>query len=471
MTSAPSSLRTTRVADKSRTDPAVIKALTNQLQERLLRRIAEHQAKVGIVGLGYVGLPLACLFAEVGFPVLGFDTDASKLAALSRGESYIEHISSARVAALRQRHKFQPCVDFKRLRDADILIICVPTPLTSHREPDLQFISRTGALIAEELRSGQLIILESSTYPGTTRDVLKPILEMSNLRSGADFFLAYSPEREDPGNEQYSTASVPKIVGGDCVAARELAEALYRQVVIQTVPVSNPETAELVKLTENIFRAVNIALVNELKIICTAMDIDVWEVIGAATTKPFGYMPFYPGPGLGGHCIPIDPFYLTWKAREFGINTKFIELAGEVNASMPGFVIEQLTLAMNERQGKALNGARILLLGIAYKKNVDDLRESPGLTIFEILQARGVDVVYHDPHISEIKETREHKTLSGCRSRPLTVAEISAADAVLIVTDHDDVDYRLLARHAKLIVDTRNIMARAGIQATTIVKA
>ncbi|WP_374655547.1 nucleotide sugar dehydrogenase [Dongia sp.] len=440
-------------------------------RHKLMDKIGRLEARVGIVGLGYVGLPLACLFAEKCFPVIGVDNDESKTAELNCGRSYIEHIAHERIAQLRSARGFEASTDMARLADADIVIICVPTPLTRHREPDLQYIEQTGRAISRSLRPGQMIILESSTYPGTTREVLKPLLEASGLRSGIDFFLAYSPEREDPGNAAFGTARIPKIVGGDGAAAREIATRLYDQIVAGAVPVSSPETAEFVKLSENIFRAVNIALANELKTICMAMGVDVWEVIDAAATKPFGFMPFYPGPGLGGHCIPVDPFYLTWKAREFGINTKFIELAGEVNAAMPGFVVTELTRQLSAQQGQALRGARILLLGIAYKKNVDDLRESPALIIYEMLLKSGAMVTYHDPHIPTIKPTREHSGLSGLRSVALNAETIGAADAVLIVTDHDKVDYGLVAAHARLIVDTRNAMTRAGISVEHLVKA
>ena len=440
-------------------------------RNRLIERIVARQAVIGVIGLGYVGLPLACLFAETGFQVMGFDVDTVKVDALNQGTSYIEHIPSARIAALRDSGRFGARAEFAGLCDADVLIICVPTPLTSHREPDLQYIEKTGAAIATALRPGQIVVLESSTYPGTTREVLKPLLEASGLVSGTDFFLAYSPEREDPGNALFATSRIPKIVGGDCGAGRDIGVVLYDQIVAGVVPVSNPQTAEFVKLSENIFRAVNIALVNELKVICMAMGVDVWEVIDAAATKPFGFMPFYPGPGLGGHCIPVDPFYLTWKAREFGINTKFIELAGEINASMPDFVVGQLVDQLNVRQGRALKGAQILLIGIAYKKNVDDLRESPALVIYEALLRRGAQVVFHDPHIDVIKPTREHPALSGLRSSSLTAEEIAGADAVVILTDHDQIDYALIAQHGGLILDTRNVMARAGIDSPAVVKA
>jgi UDP-N-acetyl-D-glucosamine dehydrogenase len=438
---------------------------------QLRRQLRDRRARIGIIGLGYVGLPLACLFAEKGFATTGFDIDASKVTALNAGRSYIKHIPAKRIGALRKSGVFSASADFDGLREMDVIIICVPTPLTRHREPDLQFILSTGEAILPRLRRGQLVVLESSTYPGTTRDELKPILERGGLRSGRDFFLAYSPEREDPGNPNFGTNDIPKVVGGDGAEALQLAMALYEQVVVRTVPVSSPEAAETVKLTENIFRAVNIALVNELKVICAAMGVDVWEVIDAAKTKPFGYMPFYPGPGLGGHCIPIDPFYLTWKAREFGINTRFIELAGEINTAMPRYVVARLAEELSRQRGKAMKGAKILMIGLAYKKNVDDMRESPALTLIELLEQAGAKVFYHDPFIPAVKPSREHGNLTGRRSTALSAKSVAAADAVLIVTDHDSIDYALLGRHARLVLDTRNAMARAAIAGPHIHKA
>jgi UDP-N-acetyl-D-glucosamine dehydrogenase len=437
----------------------------------LRRAVAARRARIGVIGLGYVGLPLACLFAEKGFPTTGFDIDAAKVKALNAGRSYIRHIPNKRVAAIRAGGSFSASGDFGGLERMDAIIICVPTPLTRYREPDLQFIVKTGEAITPRLRPGQLIVLESSTYPGTTREALKPILESTGLKSGRDFWLAYSPEREDPGNASFGTNLIPKVVGGDGKAALDLAVALYDQVVIKTVPVSSPETAETVKLTENIFRAVNIALVNELKVICDAMGIDVWEVIEAAKTKPFGFMPFYPGPGLGGHCIPIDPFYLTWKAREFGINTRFIELAGEINTAMPRYVMARLAEELSRQRGQALKGARILMLGLAYKKNVDDMRESPALTLIELLEKADAKVAYHDPFIPAVKPSREHGSLTGRKSVPLTAKSLSASDAVLIVTDHDSIDYAMVAKHGRLVLDTRNAMARAGLSGSHISKA
>jgi len=437
----------------------------------LAGRIAARTAKVGVIGLGYVGLPLACLFAEKGFSVTGFDIDAKKIEFLNAGRSYIKHIPAGRIRPLVKGGKLDATADFAALKQMDVIIICVPTPLTKFREPDLRFIVTTGEAVAKVLRKGQLVVLESSTYPGTTTEVLKPILERGGLKSGRDFHLAYSPEREDPGNEKFGTAAIPKVIGGDGATALKLAKTLYDGIVVKTVPVSSPETAEAIKLTENIFRAVNIAMVNELKVIFDAMGIDVWEVIEAAKTKPFGFMPFYPGPGLGGHCIPIDPFYLTWKAREFGINTRFIELAGEINTLMPRYVVGRLSEALSAHAGKALRKAKVLMVGLAYKKNVDDMRESPSLTLIGMLEAAGAVVDYHDPFIPRIKPSREHGELTNRRSVPLNAKRIAAADAVLIVTDHDNVDYQLIARHARLVVDTRNAMAKAGARGTRIVKA
>jgi UDP-N-acetyl-D-glucosamine dehydrogenase len=437
----------------------------------LAGRIAAKTAKVGIIGLGYVGLPLACLFAEKGFSVTGFDIDTKKIDVLNAGRSYIKHIPATRIRPLVRAGKLTSSNDFAGLRRMDAIIICVPTPLTKFREPDLRFIVTTGEAVARYLRKGQIVVLESSTYPGTTTEVLKPILERGGLKSGRDFHLAYSPEREDPGNEKFGTAAIPKVVGGDGAKALKLAKQLYDAVVVKTVPVSSPETAEAIKLTENIFRAVNIAMVNELKVIFDAMGIDVWEVIEAAKTKPFGFMPFYPGPGLGGHCIPIDPFYLTWKAREFGINTRFIELAGEINTLMPRYVVNRLAEALSTHAGRALKKAKILMIGLAYKKNVDDMRESPSLTLIGMLEEAGAVVDYHDPFIPRIKPSREHSHLTDRRSVALNAKRIAAADAVLIVTDHDSVDYKLIAKHAGLVVDTRNAMAKSGARSRQVVKA
>ena len=436
----------------------------------LLDRIVRRDAAVGVIGLGYVGLPLVQTFAAQGFRVTGFDIDADKVAELSAGRSYIRHIPAETIARLNDTGLFAATTDFDRLAEMDAILLCVPTPLAGGQEPDMTFVARTAEAVAERLRPGQLVILESTTYPGTTAELLRPILERGGLSSGRDFYLAYSPEREDPGNPDFSTARIPKVVGGDGAAALQLAKALYDQVVIATVPVSSPETAEAVKLTENIFRAVNIALVNELKRVYGAMGIDVWEVIEAAKTKPFGFMPFYPGPGLGGHCIPIDPFYLAWRARAFGEETRLIGLAGEINTAMPGYVVARLAEALAER-GVALAGARLLLVGLAYKKNVDDLRESPTLTLIELLEAEGSAVDYHDPYIAEIMVTREHPALAGRRSVPWSAETLRGYDAALICTDHDAVDYELLLASVPLVVDSRNVIARKGLPGDQVVKA
>jgi len=430
-----------------------------------------RQAKIGIIGLGYVGIPLALTAAKAGFSVLGFDIDEPRVAQLNRGESIIKHISSAAIVEAIQERRFEATVAFERLAEPDAILICVPTPLTRHREPDLSFVEKTARAIAPHLRRGQLIVLESTTYPGTTDEVIKPILEASGLKSGEDFFLAFSPEREDPGNADFGTAAIPKVVGGDGVDALALANTLYQQFVVRTVPVSSTATAEAVKLTENIFRSVNIALVNELKVVYAAMGIDIWEVIEAAKTKPFGFMPFYPGPGLGGHCIPIDPFYLTWKAREYDVATRFIELAGEINTRMPYHIVNQLAEAVDRRAGRAFAGSKILLIGIAYKKNVDDMRESPSLKLIELIENRGAHADYYDPYIPVIPPTREHADLAGRRSVQFDAATLSGYDAVLIATDHDEVDYNLLVEHAKVVVDTRNACVRAGVSADRVMKA
>lgn len=437
----------------------------------LLKAIGTRQCKIGIIGLGYVGLPLAGAAANAGFSVLGFDIDAARVEKINRGETVIKHIPGNLLAPAVEEGRFSATADLRRLGEVDAILVCVPTPLTRYREPDLTFVVQTAKAIASCIRPGQLVVLESTTYPGTTDEVLRPTLEESGLKSGVDFFLAFSPEREDPGNPDFGTSTIPKVVGGDGPEALKLADTLYGSLVTKTVPVSSASTAEAVKLTENIFRAVNIALVNELKVIYEAMGIDVWEVIEAAKTKPFGFMPFYPGPGLGGHCIPIDPFYLTWKAREYGISTRFVELAGEINTAMPQRVVARLVEAMDRRSKRGANGARILMLGVAYKKNVDDMRESPALRLIELVEERGATVEFHDPHIHVIPMTREHADLAGRRSVPLTAEQIATYDAVLIATDHDAVDYGLLLSHAKLVIDTRNVCARHGLQADNIVKA
>ena len=438
---------------------------------QLIEKFTSRNARIGVIGMGYVGLPLALTFAGQGFHAFGFDIDETKVDKLMGGESYIRHLPADATTKLINSGKFTPTADFARLADVDAIIICVPTPLSDDRDPDLSYVESTARSIAPHLRKDQLVVLESTTYPGSCETVLKPILESGGLRSGTDFYLAYSPEREDPGNPDYATAGIPKVVGGDGDAALELACAMYDEIVVQTVPVSSMDVAEAVKLTENIFRSVNIALVNELKTVYAKMGVDIWEVIEAAKTKPFGYMPFYPGPGLGGHCIPIDPFYLSWRAKQVGEETRFIELAGEINTAMPGKVVDKLEEALRSGSGKSLKDARILLAGLAYKKNVNDTRESPALVLIELLEERGAKIDYHDPYVPEIPPTREHTALAGRRSVSWTADTIEACDAVLICTDHDDVDYGLLAQHARLIVDTRNAMARNPSPDPIIVKA
>ncbi len=436
----------------------------------LLAKFHNRTATIAVAGLGYVGLPLSLAACDAGYHVIGYDIDRQTVDCLNAGRSPLQHIAHERIAEMVQAERFDSTTDSARFIDADAILICVPTPLGPHHEPDLSFVEATTRTIARHLRPGQLVILESTTYPGTTRDVMKPILEAGGLKSGIDFFLAYSPEREDPGNPQFETARIPKVVSGDGEAALHLATALYDQFVT-TVPVSSPETAEAVKLTENIFRSVNIALVNELKIVFDRMGIDIWEVIEAAKTKPFGFMPFYPGPGLGGHCIPIDPFYLTWKARELGIATRFVELAGEVNASMPHYVVQRLREELDRRFRKGLSGSRILIVGIAYKKNVSDMRESPALTVMDLLDRAGAKVDYYDPHFAAIPPTRQHASLAGKACIPFEDYALSRYDAAVIVTDHSAVDYLKLLSFSKLIIDTRNVVGSLGLSDITNVVA
>jgi UDP-N-acetyl-D-glucosamine dehydrogenase len=423
-------------------------ALFRQLSDRIERR----EARVGVVGLGYVGLPLVELFARGGFAVLGLDIDASKVERLQAGESYIGHIASERIAALRQGGRFEATADFSRLAELDAIVICVPTPLGPHREPDLSSVVATGRSIGRYLRPGQLVVLESTTYPGTTRDVLRPELESGGLAASRDFFLGYSPEREDPGNPLHSARSIPKVVGGFDPESSQLCQSLYGAVVPRVVPVSSCEVAEACKILENTYRAVNIALVNELKLVFERMGIDVWEVIDAAKTKPFGFQPFYPGPGLGGHCIPIDPFYLTWIAHTYGMHTRFIELAGEINSAMPHYVVERVIAALND-QRKPLKGSKVLVLGAAYKPNVDDCRESPAIELMEQLQQRGAEVAYSDPHIPVLPPLRGHHI--RLESVPLVPEVLSSQDCVLIVTDHAAFDWPLVLAHSRLVIDTR----------------
>jgi len=419
----------------------------------LKQKIETKKAVVAIIGMGYVGLPLALAFDQAGFRVLGCDIDPEKVKKLNRGKSYLKHIGTEKVSALTQGGRFEATGDFQRLREADAISICVPTPLTEMKEPDLSFVVKSTEQVAAALRGGQLVILESTTWPGTTDEVLKPILEKTGLACGRDFYLAFSPEREDPGNPVYHTGNIPKVVGGVDRVSTELCAALYRQIVDEVVIVSSARAAEMTKLLENIYRSVNIALVNELKLLMHRMGIDIGEVIRAAATKPFGFTPFYPGPGLGGHCIPLDPFYLSWKAKEFDFSTRFIELAGEINTQMPYYVVERIGEALN-RHGKSVKGSKILVLGVAYKKNVDDVRESPAITIIELLLAKGARVVYHDPHIPRLPKMRRSRL--SMASTPLTTQSLRSQDCVVIVTDHDALDYQAIVDHAKLVVDTRD---------------
>ncbi|MDB2477088.1 nucleotide sugar dehydrogenase [Alphaproteobacteria bacterium] len=433
----------------------------------MLDRLKNNKAHIGVIGLGYVGLPLSIAFVSAGNKVTGFDIDVEKAEKLNAGQTYINHIGSESVREMLETGRFSASSDFRALEEVDAIIICVPTPLKNDREPDLGPILDTGETISKHLKAGQLVVLESSTYPGTTDTELAGVLEKSGLKANIDFHLAYSPEREDPGNLDFGTSRIPKLVGADTPEALALSTALYEGVISEVVPVASARAAEAAKLTENTFRAVNIAMVNELKVIFDKMDIDVWDVINAAATKPFGFMPFYPGPGLGGHCIPIDPFYLTWKARQHGVETRFIELAGEINTNMPNYVVQRLEEGL-AKQDKKLAGAEILLIGIAYKKNIDDMRESPALVLIELLEQAGAQVAFHDPHVPIIPMTREHSGLAGRKSSDLDVA--SSVDAVLIVTDHDEINYGFLASEAALIIDTRNAM-RNSKDRDNIVKA
>jgi len=428
------------------------------LDKRLLERINKRTALVGILGMGYVGLPLARTFCGAGFRTLGYDIDPRKVKMLNAGKSYIKHIPSETIAKLRAAGRFSATCNAKQLRKCDALLICVPTPLSRMRDPDMTYVVKTTETIAGQLRKGQLVVLESTTYPGTTREVCKPILEKATgLRAEKDFFLAFSPEREDPGREDFTTETITKVVGGFGPKSMKVAAALYGAAIKKVCAVSSCEVAESAKIIENVYRCVNIAMVNELKMLFERMGIDIWEVIGAAKTKPFGFQAFYPGPGLGGHCIPIDPFYLTWKAKEFGMPTRFIELAGEINTAMPEYVVEHMAHALNERR-ESLNGARVLVLGLAYKKNIDDIRESPSIELIEILKHRGAKVDYNDPYIPTTHKQREHDL--RMKSVPLTPQSLRRYDCVVISTDHDCYDYKMIVRNAKLIVDTRNACGR-----------
>jgi len=434
--------------------------------ERLRILIQERTATIGVVGLGYVGLPLARAMHDAGFPVLGFDVDQRKVDALNAGRTYLHHLGPELVATLSKSDRFEPTANAADLARADVVILCVPTPLGHHNEPDMSYIVDSTEMVAKVLRPGQLISLESTTYPGTTRGDMLPILERGGLKCGVDFFVAYSPEREDPGRKGHSTQTIPKLVGGLDDVSTELATAVYSAGIAKVIPVQKAEVAEAAKLLENIYRAVNIALVNELKPVLQDMDIDIWQVVDAAATKPFGFQAFYPGPGLGGHCIPIDPFYLTWKAREFGHHTRFIELAGEVNNSMPGYVVRRTAEALNDH-GKALNGSRVLVIGLAYKPDVDDVRETPAAEIMVRLHESKAVVGYHDPHVPVWEGMRKYPNIR-MESEDLTVDAVRHADCVLIVTDHKAVDYELIAREAKLVVDTRNAMANFDVKGTLV---
>ncbi|WP_281285402.1 nucleotide sugar dehydrogenase [Paracoccus laeviglucosivorans] len=427
------------------------KAKGHGMLEELLRKIGDRTARVGVVGLGYVGIPLAMRISEMGLPVLGFDILPERIRQLTAGESPIRHIAPKAIAAMNARG-FQATGDYSRAAECDALLICVPTPLDKHREPDLRFVTATMESLAPHLRAGQLLSLESTTWPGTTAEVLAPYFTAAGLTPGVDAFLVYSPEREDPGNPDFDTSRIPKVVGGDDPASQAAGVALYSAFIDTVVPVSSSRAAEMVKLLENIYRAVNIGLVNELKIVAQRMGLDIFEVIGAAATKPFGFKAFYPGPGIGGHCIPVDPFYLTWKAREYGIHTRFIELAGEVNASMPDYVVGKALQALNAR-GKVMSGARLLCLGIAYKPDVDDVRESPSVLVMERLRDWGAVLDYSDSHVPVFPVMREHSF--DLASVALTAEVVAGYDAVLILTDHSDVDYAMLREHAALIIDAR----------------
>jgi len=434
----------------------------------LLTKITTKSARIGIIGLGYVGLPLLSAFHRAGFNCLGFDIDPAKIEALHRGENYLQHLGESLVRDMKSAGRFDATADFSRLAEADAIIICVPTPLGRHREPDLSFIQQTTDEIARRLRPGQLIVLESTTYPGTTRQIVLPALESRGLKCGTDFFLAFSPEREDPGRKDESTQTIPKLVGGIDDRSGQISVALYQSAIRQVIPVASAEIAEAAKLLENIYRAVNIALVNEMKMVLTAMGIDIWQVIAAAATKPFGFQPFYPGPGLGGHCIPIDPFYLTWKAQEVGMPTRFIELAGEINHNMPDYVIQRTTLALNDR-GKAVNGCKILILGLAYKPDIDDVRESPSFVLIERLTQLGAAVEYNDPHVPATHRMRNHDL--QMTSVALTAQSLRNYDCVIIATDHSAYDFQMIADNAALIIDTRGVMCRVICKRDHIVSA
>ena len=434
----------------------------------LEKKIKDSKAVVGIIGLGYVGLPLAREFASVGIKVIGFDIDDPKVKKLNSGRSIIKHIPDRQIKQMVKSGLFSATTSMSRLKSVDAILICVPTPLTQNREPDMQYVEKSCQVISRYIRKNQLIVLESTTYPGTTRDLMKPILEQSGLKAGKDFYMAYSPEREDPGNKDFSTKTIPKVVGGLTKTCLEVACTLYNTAIVNTIPVSTVEAAEATKILENVYRCINIAMVNELKMVFDRMGIDVWEVIKAASTKPFGFKAFYPGPGLGGHCIPIDPFYLTWKARQYGIPTRFIELAGEINTDMPNYVITRTMEALNEKR-KSLKGSKVLVLGLAYKKDIDDLRESPSIELIELLKEKGAKVDYNDPYIPKTHKQREHDLKMS--SKKVTAKMIASYDVVLISTDHSDYDYGWIVKNAQLVVDTRNATDKVKTHRSKIVKA
>ena len=431
------------------------------LIDELEKKIKDKKAKIGIIGMGYVGIPLGLEFAGTGFSVTGFDKDSARVKEINSGKQVMKHIPAKSMKEFVKKNNGSSTTDFSEIRDMDCLIICVPTPLDEHEQPDMSYIESASKEIGKNLRKGQLIVLESTTYPGTTREIVKPILEKSKLEAGEDFFLAYSPEREDPGNKEFSVSAIPKVMGGLTDNCLRLTSNLYKNIVSETVEVSSLETAEATKLMENIFRAVNIAMVNELKLILSRMGINIWEVIDAAKTKPFGFMPFYPGPGMGGHCIPIDPFYLSWKAKEYNTEAKFIELAGEINRKMTEHIVHRIGRALNDDK-KSIRGSKILIVGVAYKKDIDDMRESPALRIMDLLKHKGAKITYHDPNV---------KNVGPLKSLDLTQNTINEQDAIVITTDHTNIDYKSLGKHAKLIVDTRNIMATVKNPKARVIRA
>jgi UDP-N-acetyl-D-glucosamine dehydrogenase len=439
-----------------------------KMADQLIDKIHRKEALVSVIGLGYVGLPLVLRFCEEGFHVLGFDIDSRKVAALKKGRSYLKSIPSSSISGVIKRGSLEVTDDFSRLVEPDCILVCVPTPLTEKMEPDLRFIEKTTEDIRNHLRKGQLVVLESTTYPGTTEELLLPVLELTGLKAGRDFFLGFSPEREDPGNKRFSTQQIPKVVSGVTPSCRKVAAGLYQSIIQKVIPVSSTRVAELTKLLENIYRSVNIALVNELKMLSDRMGIDIWEVIEAASSKPFGYSPFYPGPGMGGHCIPIDPYYLSWKAREYDFTTRFIFLAGEINVHVPYYVVAKIQDALNTRK-KSIKGARILIMGVAYKRDIDDARESPALAIMDLLRKKGAHILYHDPFIPALPHFRKYHF--NLKSSPLREKLLRNVDAVVIVTDHTQIDYPWVVKHAPLTIDTRNVTKNIRQWRSKIVKA